>query len=198
MAVEGLVDAVVDMGPLDNVHELNRIRIGVVIELAQAAQQEHFALLLHEFDLFHGIRDVGLAAQHAEHQPDGDDHVLDIGNHALGRKPDAGELIDPDAVRYGLDMVEDGFLGGVDLVDVLTVDRRDEGGRELLGNVPVEHIALGFEAVDHLAAYIRIFEFLGDRVQQGGRLDDDAILFAKVIEEPDLTDRKIWVISEKG
>jgi hypothetical protein len=183
-AAHGLVDAVVNLVPLHDVQDVGAGRVRTrVVELGQAAQEEHLALALEVLDPAHVLLHPVLAAELAEHDAHLGDHGPQVGHHAPGREAHPAEAIDPDARGHGLDVVEDGLLGKVDLVDVLAVDGRDEGGGQLVGDVAGDDVALGLDHVHGLAALFAVAGLQHDLFQDRGGLDDDPVLFSEQVEK---------------
>ena len=70
-------------------------------------------------------------------------------------------------------------------MDVLAVDRRDEGRIELLDDLVGRVVALMLDFLDRVGLGPRVAEVVDHLVQQGGGADDVLGLLVEVVEEPD-------------
>src|SRR5262245_48573879 len=115
----------------------------------------------------HRVRD---GHDHFSHRPAGGRRFLDAVHH----QPLGG----------GLDVIEHVVQTRGQVVDVLAVDRRDEGRIELLDDLVGDLVALVLDFLDRVRLGSRVAEVIDHLVEQRGGPDDVLGLLLEVVEEP--------------
>src|SRR5713226_5886626 len=176
--LEGLVDLL----PLDH---LDRIARRLEHRREGLAQQRVGAVL----EAVHLHRVLVEARVHRAEAPDAPVHGGDLRDDEVGhRAARRGRLLDPidhQALRDGLDKIENVVEPCREVVDVLAVERSDERRVEVLDDVVRDLIAGVLDLLDGEGLGPAVGEVVDELGEEGGGLDDLLGLLLEVVEEPD-------------
>src|SRR5438034_548621 len=172
----------VDLLPLDDLDGIARL----VEERGQAVTQQVVGAVLEPVDLDGVLVEAGIHVAQAADRPVHrlrrlDDHV---GHGPAG----GGRLLDPidnEALGGRLDVVEHVVQPRGEVVDVLAIDRRDEGRVQLLDDLVGDLVARVLDFLDLMGLGARVGEVVAEVVEQRGGVEDVLGLLLEIVVEAD-------------
>src|SRR5436190_16265096 len=129
------------------------------------------------------------ARVHRAQAPDAAVHRRDLGRDHVGHRPARrGRLLDPVAdepLGGGLEVVQHVVDAGREVVDVLAVERRDEGRVQPFDDLVGDLVARVLDLFDRVRLGPGVGEGVDQLLEEAGSLDDVPGLLLEVVEEPD-------------
>src|SRR5436309_268804 len=129
------------------------------------------------------------ARVHRAQAPEAAVHRRDLGHDHLGHRPARRsrffDPVDDEALGGGLEEVEHVVEAGREVVDVLAVDRRDEGRVEPPDDLVGDLVARVFDFLDGVSLGPGVGESVDHLVEEAGGPNDVLGLLLEGIEEPD-------------